>query len=215
MHDYSLVVAAKKVTGPASHLPSIEKNDGKPISRRRRPVAVQVDHLVTDRLVLRRWKPEDREPFADLNSDPEVMRYFPRPLTRLESDAFVDRIEDGFRENGFGWWAVEIDGRFAGFTGLNKTPYETPMGSHVEIGWRFATWAWGCGYATEAARCALGAAFGPLGLAVVYSFTTASNTKSEAVMQRIGMSRRPELDFDHPNTPGWWGARHFVYSVSW
>ena len=169
------------------------------------------DRLATERLVLRRWTDEDREPFAELNADSEVMRYFPNVMTKQESDAMVDRIEQGFEKNGFGLWAVEVDGRFAGFTGLNRTTFETPMGPHVEIGWRFATWAWGNGYASEAARRVLVAAFSDFGLSEVYSFTTETNRSSEKVMQRIGMTRRPDLDFDHPNTPGWWGVKHIVY----
>lgn len=169
--------------------------------------------LTTERLVLRRWTDSDRVPFAELNADPEVMRYFPRQLSRAESDAFVDRIEAGFDDNGFGLWAVEIDGRFAGYTGLNRTVFATPMGSHVEIGWRLAQWAWGRGYASEAAQCVLAHAFGDLGLRDIYSFTTETNARSEAVMRRIGMTRRADLDFDHPNLPEWWGKRHIVYWV--
>lgn len=171
------------------------------------------DHLATERLLLRRWRDDDRAPFAEMNSDPEVMRFFPGPLTAHESDVFVDRIEQGFKTNGFGLWAVEVNGLFAGFVGLNRTSFETPMGSHVEIGWRLAKWAWGYGYATEAASYVLRTAFEVHGQTCVYSFTTETNTKSEAVMRRIGMTRRPDLDFDHPNTPGWWGARHIVYSA--
>jgi len=156
------------------------------------------DSLATERLLLRRWKAEDRGPFAELNSDPEVMRYFPRLLSSAESDSFVDRIEQGFDENGFGLWALEISGRFAGYTGLNRTTFETPMGQHVEIGWRLARWAWGRGYATEAARCVLRSAYELHGISDVYSFTVESNTRSESVMRRIGMSRRIDLDFDHP-----------------
>ena len=92
------------------------------------------DKLTTERLILRRWTDEDREPFADLNADTEVMRYFPNTLTKDESDALVERIKQGFAANGFGLWAVEVDGRFAGFTGLNRTSFNTPMGPHVEIG---------------------------------------------------------------------------------
>ena len=172
------------------------------------------DRLTTERLILRRWTDDDREPFADLNADPEVMRYFPNTLTKVESDALVDRIEQGFATNSFGLWAVEVDGRFAGFTGLNRTSFATPMGPHVEIGWRLAKWAWGHGYATEAAGRVLAAAFENFGMTEVFSFTTETNTKSEAVMQRINMSRRVDLDFDHPNTLGWWGARHIVYRAS-
>lgn len=170
-----------------------------------------LDRLTTERLVLRRWTTEDRRPFAELNSDPEVMRFFPRPLTREESDALVVRIEEGFEQSGFGLWAVEVGKQFAGYTGLKDVPFDTPMGPHVEIGWRFARWAWGQGYATEAAECVMAAAFEIFALSDVYSYSTESNSKSEAVMKRIGMVRRADLDFDHPNTPGWWGARHIVY----
>jgi RimJ/RimL family protein N-acetyltransferase len=86
------------------------------------------DSFKTQRLILRRWTDADREPFAELNADSEVMRYFPKVMTTEESDVMVDRIEQGFEQNGFGLWAVEIDGRFAGFTGLNRTSFETPMG---------------------------------------------------------------------------------------
>ncbi len=171
------------------------------------------NRLITERLILRRWTEDDRTPFAELNADPEVMRYFPQTMTQDQSDAMVDRIENGFEENGFGLWAVEINGQFAGFTGLNRTTFETPMGPHVEIGWRFATWAWGQGYASEAARFVLETAFSKLGLTEVYSFTTETNNPSEKVMLRIGMTRRHDLDFDHPNTPGWWGVRHIVYQA--
>lgn len=171
-----------------------------------------IDRLETERLVLRRWRDEDRSPFAEMNSDPAVMRHFPSVLTREESDALVDRITSGFAANGFGLWAVEIEGRFAGFTGLNRTPFETPMGPHVEIGWRLAEWAWGSGYAFEAGTAVLDDAFGRLELDVVYSFTTETNHRSESVMRRIGMRRRADLDFDHPKLVGWWGQRHIVYS---
>ena len=167
----------------------------------------------TDRLVLRRWTNNDVAPFAEINADPEVMRYFPSTVTFDETEAMIDRIETHFDEHGFGLWAVEIDGRLAGFTGLNTTSFDTPMGAHVEIGWRFATWAWGQGYATEAAQGALRIGF-DRGLSTIYSFTTETNVRSENVMRRIGMSRRPEFDFDHPRTPGWWGQRHIVYSIS-
>ncbi|MFM8947122.1 MAG: GNAT family N-acetyltransferase [Actinomycetota bacterium] len=170
-----------------------------------------MDELVTERLVLRRWKNDDLAPFAEMNADPHVMRFFPSVLTRDQSDSLVMRIEAGFDANGFGLWVVDVDGRFAGFTGLNRTTFETPMGSHVEIGWRLSTWAWGRGYATEAAARVLEVSFDEFGLSQVFSFTTESNVRSEAVMRRIGMTRCADLDFDHPNTPGWWGARHIVY----
>ncbi len=177
----------------------------------RRYDSAMTEHLATERLLLRRWREDDRAPFADLNADPEVMRYFPRTLTSSESDSLIERIEQGFVDNGFGLWALEVEGRFAGYTGLNRTSFDTPMGPHVEIGWRLAKWAWGHGYATEAAQCVLQTASSAHGLSDVYSYTTRTNVRSEAVMQRLGMTRRVDFDFDHPNTPDWWGVRHIVY----
>jgi RimJ/RimL family protein N-acetyltransferase len=158
-----------------------------------------MDELRTRRLVLRRWRRADLEPFAALNADPEVMRHFPGTLTREQSDAVVARIEACFVEHGFGWWAVEVEQVFVGFTGLSVPAFEAPFLPSVEVGWRFARAVWGRGYATEAATAALEAAFGPLGLTEVVSFTAATNTRSERVMQRLGMSLVGR--FEHPGVP--------------
>ncbi len=168
--------------------------------------------LSTPRLVLRRWRPEDRAPFAALNADPEVMEHFPAPLSRAESDAFVDRIEAGFAEHGFGLWAVEVvaTGEFVGFTGLSR-PRFMPG---VEVGWRLARPAWGHGYASEAARAAVRHGFEAVGLPEIVSFTVPANVRSHAVMRRIGMTRDPDGDFDHPRVPeGSPLRRHVLYRI--
>ena len=159
--------------------------------------------LPTDRLLLRRWRPQDRAPFAALNADPEVMEHFPARLTRAESDAFVDRIEAGFAEHGFGLWAVEVQatGEWIGFTGLAVPSFEAPFTPAVEIGWRLARPAWGHGFASEAAGRVLDAAFTSYGLAEVVSFTSVTNVRSQAVMRRIGMTHDPADDFGHPRLP--------------
>ncbi|QNN55104.1 GNAT family N-acetyltransferase [Nocardioides mesophilus] len=155
----------------------------------------------TERLVLRGWGEKDRAPFAALNADPEVMEHFPAPLTRAESDAWVDRIERHFDRHGFGWWALEAEEGFIGFTGLAVPRFhagwmdgrEQPV---VEVGWRLRRSAWGRGYATEAARECLRHAFEDLGREEVVSFTVVGNTRSRAVMERLGM--RPLALYDHP-----------------
>jgi RimJ/RimL family protein N-acetyltransferase len=156
--------------------------------------------LKTERLILRRWRHRDREPFAAMNADPEVIRYFPNALTAEESDAFIDRIEAGLDERGFGLWALEIaeTGQFIGFTGLGVPRFEAHFTPAVEIAWRLARSHWGHGYASEAARRSLAVAFEELGLAEVVSFTTRSNVRSQRVMERIGMTHDPADDFDHP-----------------
>jgi len=171
------------------------------------------DEIVTRRLLLRRWTENDRPGFAAINADSEVMRYFPATLSAAESDAFVDRIEEGFDRDGFGLWAVELDGRLAGYTGLSQQKGLLTTGDCVEVGWRLARWAWGQGIATEAALAALRCGFEDQGLTEIFSWTTETNAPSEAVMLRIGLLRRPELDFDHPRLVDWWGRRHIVYSL--
>ncbi len=131
------------------------------------------------------------------------MEHFPGTLTRRQSDELVERIEGGFAENGFFLWAVEVraSGEFIGFTGLAAPGFEAHFTPTVEIGWRLARSAWGHGYATEAARAALGFGFDEVGLDEVVSFTTVANTRSRAVMERIGMTHDPADDFDHPGLP--------------
>ena len=172
--------------------------------------------LATERLILRRWRDSDREPFARLNADPEVMRHFLGPLTRDESDAFVDRIETRFGERGYGLWAVERteDGVFLGFTGLAHQAFDAHFTPCVEIGWRFDRFAWGHGYATEAAREALRFGFDEVGLAEIVSFTALSNAPSIRIMERIGLNRDPRDDFDYPNMPeGHPLRRHLLYRL--
>ncbi|KOT59148.1 MULTISPECIES: GNAT family N-acetyltransferase [Streptomyces] len=158
--------------------------------------------LHTERLVLRRWRESDLEPWAAMNADPEVREHLGDLLTRDQSDASVRRFEAGFDRRGYGWWAVEVraTGEFIGFAGLDDTDDDMPF-KGVEIGWRLARSAWGQGYATEAARAALAFGFDTLELPEILAVTTATNTRSQAVMRRIGMTRNPTDDFDDPNAP--------------
>jgi RimJ/RimL family protein N-acetyltransferase len=154
----------------------------------------------TRRLVLRGWRDSDRDAFAAMNADPEVMRYLPEALSRERSDAMFDRVTAHLDREGWGLWAVQrVDtGEVAGFTGLAVPGHDLPFQPCVEVGWRLARSAWGHGFATEAAREALRVGFDELGLAEVVSFTTVANTRSRAVMERLGMSRDPADDFGHP-----------------
>lgn len=165
------------------------------------------DELRTARLLLRRWTDADRDPFAAVNADPVVMRFFPAPLTREQSDAFADRVEAHFVEHGYGLWAVEVDGEFAGFTGLMWQD-GLPFSPALEVGWRLAERFWGRGLATEAARAALGV--GLREVDSVVSMTAVLNEPSWRVMERIGMRR--EGEFDHPRVPtGHPLVRHVLY----
>jgi len=173
--------------------------------------------LPSDRLRLRRWKAADREPFARLNADPEVMRYMVRPLSREESDAFVDRIESEFDDHGFGLWAVEASGQapFIGYVGLSIPRFEAHFTPAVEVGWRLDRHHWGHGYAPEAARVAMADGFARVGLREIVSFTVPANGRSIAVMERLGMTSEPSDDFDHPNVPvGSALRRHILYRAA-
>jgi len=156
--------------------------------------------LETERLLLRRWKIKDRTHFAAINADPDVMEFFPAPLTPEESDQLVRRIDRQFEEFGFGLWAVEIKWakKFIGFCGLAVPTFHTPFTPAVEIGWRFAKDQWGSGYATEAAKAVLDFGFEVADLDQILSWTVPANDRSRQVMERLGMKRAPELDFDHP-----------------
>jgi RimJ/RimL family protein N-acetyltransferase len=173
------------------------------------------DEIRTERLRMRRWREEDRGPFAQMNADPEVMRYFPSVQDRTSSDALVDRIERLFDSQGFGLWALElvVTGRFIGFTGLNPMPDGTPGAGGMEVGWRLARHAWHRGYATEAARASLVVGFGPAGLDEIWSITAVQNGPSRAVMRRLGMT--VHSFFEHPSVPvGSPVRRHVAYRLS-
>ena len=180
-------------------------------------VSPMPSELQTERLVLRRWRAADREPFAALNADPVVMEHFVAPLARAESDDLVDRIEDHFDQEGWGLWAVEVTetSRFIGFTGLWPATFEAPFTPAVEVGWRLAQEGWGRGYATEAARASLRDGFERFAFDEVVSMTSLTNTRSQRVMQKLGMTRDPADDFDHPNVPdGHRIQRHVLYRLT-
>jgi RimJ/RimL family protein N-acetyltransferase len=177
----------------------------------------QSKRIRTDRLLLRRWRAEDREPFSRMNADPRVMEFFPARLSREESDATADRIEAHFQKHGFSLWAVEVPGEapFIGFIGLAVPRFEAAFTPCVEIGWRLAAEHWGRGYATEGARAALAFGFESLGLDEIVSMTVPTNIRSRRVMEKIGMVHCPAEDFEHPLVPeGHLLRRHVLYRLS-
>lgn len=177
---------------------------------------MKVTELSTERLLMRQWKDQDLSAFAKLNSDSEVMEYFPNPLNREESDAMARKCKSLISERGWGFWAVEIkkSGEFAGFVGLHKPKATLPFSPCVEIGWRLLKNYWGYGYATEAAGEALKYSFEMLCLSEVVSFTTTSNCRSRAVMQRLGL-RNTHQNFDHPDLPeGHPLSEHVLYKIT-
>ena len=168
--------------------------------------------IETPRLLLRPWTRADRELFALLNADAEVMEHFPSLLSRAESDALAERIQAHIETHGWGLWAMEIRGvaSFAGFAGLSTPRFDAPFTPCVEVGWRLAKTFWGNGYASEAAGAALRFGFQTLDLSEIVSFTAATNLRSIRVMERIGMRRDPAGDFDHPDLPSGHPLRHHI-----
>lgn len=162
--------------------------------------------LKTKRLILRPWREEDLEPFAQLNADPRVMEYFPATLSKTESDQLAQRIKNKMNEKGWGMWAVSVPGiaEFIGFIGLNsedQASFPAPFTPAIEIGWRIAFEYWGKGYATEGAKAALAYGFEILNLDEIVSFTAVQNMRSRRIMEKIGMYHDPKDDFDHPKLP--------------
>jgi RimJ/RimL family protein N-acetyltransferase len=175
--------------------------------------------LETSRLLLRNWLASDRDLFREINADPKVMEFFPFRRSHAEADAFLGKLNGMIQENGLGFYALEVKSLAepVGFCGLSlaNMPAVFPAET-VEIGWRLATRFWGHGYATEAARALLDLAFKEKQMKAVVSFAVAENTRSTAVMRRIGLHRIPDMDFDHPRVPDTHPhlQRHVVYAIT-
>ncbi|MFD1121794.1 GNAT family N-acetyltransferase [Methylophilus flavus] len=177
---------------------------------------LHIHEIETERLLLRQWQRSDFLAFAQMNSDEEVMRYFPAKLSEQESYAMAQRCHDLIEQRGWGFWAAQekLSNEFIGFIGLHIPIADLPFSPCVEIGWRLAQSSWGKGLATESARAALEFAFNKLLLPEVVAFTTLENERSERVMKRLGM-QRDQLTFQHPSLPDGHPMReHCLYRLS-
>ena len=171
--------------------------------------------LRTNRLLLRRWRPEDRPAFVELNADPRVAEFLGE-MTPEQRDAMAGRIEAHFGRHGYGMWAVELPGvtPFAGFIGSGVPRIEAHFTPCVEVGWRLHPDHWGKGYATEGARAAVAFGFEFIGLPEVVAYTAVGNVRSRRVMGKLGMTCSPADDFDHPLLPaGHPLRRHVLYRL--
>ncbi|MGL4287196.1 MAG: GNAT family N-acetyltransferase [Phreatobacter sp.] len=160
--------------------------------------------IETPRLILRPWESRDRMPFAAINADPEVRRYYyPSLLSAAESDALLDEAMAGLAVEGFGFLAVErqSDGALIGGAGLSRPGPEVPGGHQVELGWILGRAYWRRGYATEASLGWLDAAWRRFGLDTVIGYSSAINLPSRRAMERIGMRHIAEEDFDDITVP--------------
>jgi len=172
---------------------------------------------VTERLILREWRRSDRAPYRTALNTPRVTAYLGGPVSARQSDAGIARIRAAQAASGYSFWAVErrSDGAFLGYCGpkLVRDP-SVSVGGEVEIGWRLREDAWGQGYAREAAAAAMAWAWANLAVSRVVAMTVPANAASWGLMIRLGMTPRPDLDFDHPMfTPDHPLSRHVVYAI--
>lgn len=171
--------------------------------------------IETERLILRPWRDEDVAPFHAMSQDPEVMRFIGPPTTLEQAWQARRRMGACQDEHGHCFWAVErrTDGAFIGFCGLK--PGKPPIVGEVEIGWRFAPTCWGQGLAREAAVASLAWGWANLDAPAIAAITVPANTRSWGLMERLGMTRFPDEEFDHPNlAPGDPLRRHLLYRIA-
>jgi RimJ/RimL family protein N-acetyltransferase len=162
--------------------------------------------------MLRQWKDSDLESFAQMNADSEVMRYFLAPMTRLEAEDAIVRMRSELDQRGWGIWAVEVDGEFAGMVGLNIPRWHLPFSPCTEVLWRLRKEFWGLGIAYAAASQAVEHGFSKVGLDEIVAFTTPPNFRSIRLMERLGFCRDFEGDFSHPAVPEGHSLRqHILY----
>jgi RimJ/RimL family protein N-acetyltransferase len=174
--------------------------------------------LVTDRLILRPARDSDSAPYAAMNADPAVMTYFASTMTPGESDASLARFQAAYERDGFGFLVAELrdTGAFAGIIGAQVMRDAVPnlRQPAVEIGWRLPRALQGQGLATEGARATVDFCFNTLNLPEVVAITALGNRASRHVMEKLGMTHRPDLDFDHPRVPaGHPHLRHTLYQL--
>lgn len=173
--------------------------------------------IETVRLFVRPWRDADREPFAAMGRDPEVMAHLGPLQSRAQADEAVDRMIALQDERRHCFWAVERrdDGAFLGFCGLKLAPENIPgIADALEIGWRLKRDAWGAGYAREAAVACLAWGWANLPDDRIIAITTPGNIRSWGLMERLGMVRQHDLDFDHPGLPDGDPLRpHITYEI--
>ncbi len=173
--------------------------------------------METERLILRDWQPEDVQELIAINQDAKVMEYMPKLLSTEETIGMVERFSNHIKEHGFGPFAciVKETGKCIGWVGLLIPSFEEHFTPCVEIGWRLASQYWGKGYATEAARSVLEAAFNKWNLPEIVSFTVPENIRSRRVMEKLGMHHNSNDDFRFPNRPlNHPLSKHVLYRIS-
>jgi len=170
--------------------------------------------IATPRLLLRDWRDEDVEPFIRHTNTEPVMRWLGGVLPEARMrEAIAGRMMRWQRERGFTFWVVERkgDGELLGLCGLKYSDDAgSPVEGALEIAWRLREDAWGQGYAKEAAAAALDYGFEQLGADRIVALTVQANAPSWGLMERLGMTRREDLDFEGAH---WAEAPVIVYEM--
>ncbi len=216
--DSSVIAEARRLLREARRQPALivcGKYHGFEHYGKQRPMLLQ---LKTERLILRPWHRKDREPFAEMNADREVMTYFAAPMTIAETDETMARYNMQLARDGFTMFAAEetATGELLGIIGMQTMHTIVPNLPQpaVEIGWRLRRESHGQGLATEGARALIDHAFNKLHLPDLVAITATGNAASRRVMEKLGMTHRPDLDFDHPRMPsGHPHQRHALYQL--
>jgi len=173
--------------------------------------------IETERLILRPWQDRDRPALRAHCDDPEVMRFLLPVADDAAFETMLGRLSSWLDDYGFTFWILErrSDGAVMGMCGLKPGAPETPVEHHVEIGWRLAREYWGQGYAREAALATLDWAWANLDTPEVLAITVPANRASWGLMERIGMKRDRDNDFDHPLVAeGNPLRRHILYRIA-
>ena len=172
--------------------------------------------IETPRLILRDWREDDVEPFVALSSDPVVMRFYSAISPRQRNVEWIVAMSAKLAAGSLGFLAAELkeNGRFVGFIGLNYPIFDHPIARIPEIGWRIVADLWGQGLAPEGAKACLDYGFETLNLPEVVAYTSAANLPSQRVMEKIGMTRDPARDYDHPNVLEGPFQRHLVWAIN-
>lgn len=173
--------------------------------------------IETNRLILRTWTEEDIDPMTAIDQDPRVCEFLPGIGNREATKADIQRNIQHYAQHGFCLYAVEIKSthEFIGWIGLNIATFEAHFTPATEIGWRLDSRHWNKGYATEGAKAVLQYAFTKLNLNEIVSFTTVNNKASRRVMEKIGLHRNVQDDFDHPKLDKSHSlCKHVLYRLS-
>jgi RimJ/RimL family protein N-acetyltransferase len=175
--------------------------------------------IETERLILRSWVDADLEPYHKINSDEKVIEFLREPMSPMSLEDcknFIAMANNNIEKLGFGLWAATLKDseELIGFIGLHPPDFTAHFTPCVEIGWRLGSQYWGKGLATEGARAVLKFAFEKTDLKEIVSFTVPKNLRSIAVMEKIGLQRDLNGDFNHPKLPTDHRlARHILYRI--